>query len=104
MRLLVTGGAGFIGSNFVRHRLAAHPDDAVVVLDKLTYAGRRENLDGLPDERLEFVEGDISDRDAVASAINGCDAVVNFAAESHVDRSITSPGEFITTDVFGAFV
>ena len=104
MRLLVTGGAGFIGSNFVRHRLAAHPDDAVVVLDKLTYAGRRENLDGLPDERLEFVEGDISDRDAVASAINGCDAIVNFAAESHVDRSITSPGEFITTDVFGAFV
>jgi dTDP-glucose 4,6-dehydratase len=104
VRLLVTGGAGFIGSNYVRHRLAAQPDDAVVVLDKLTYAGRRENLDGLPDERLELVEGDISDRDAVASAIDGCDAVVNFAAESHVDRSITSPGEFITTDVFGAFV
>ena len=103
MRLLVTGGAGFIGSNYVRHRrLAANPDGAVV-LDKLTYAGRRENLDGLPDERLALVEGDISDRDAVASAINGCDAVVN-AAESHVDRSITSPGEFITTDVFGAFV
>ena len=104
MRLLVTGGAGFIGSNYVRHRLAAQPDDAVVVLDKLTYAGRRENLDGLPDERLELVEGDISDREAVASAIDGCDAVVNFAAESHVDRSITSPGEFITTDVFGVFV
>jgi dTDP-glucose 4,6-dehydratase len=104
MRLLVTGGAGFIGSNYVRHRLTGYPDDAVVVLDKLTYAGRRENLDGLPDERLEFAEGDISDRDAVASAINGCDAIVNFAAESHVDRSITSPGEFITTDVFGAFV
>jgi dTDP-glucose 4,6-dehydratase len=104
MRLLVPGGAGFIGSNYVRHRLGAHSDDAVVVLDKLTYAGRRENLDGLPDERLALVEGDISDRDAVASAINGCDAVVNFAAESHVDRSITSPGEFITTDVFGAFV
>ena len=104
MRLLVTGGAGFIDSNYVRHRLAAQPDDAVVVLDKLTYAGRRQNLDGLPDERLELVEGDISDRDAVASAIDGCDAVVNFAAESHVDRSITSPGEFITTDVFGAFV
>jgi dTDP-glucose 4,6-dehydratase len=104
VRLLVTGGAGFIGSNYVRHRLAAQPDDAVVVLDKLTYAGRRQNLDGLPDERLELVEGDISDRDAVASAIDGCDAVVNFAAESHVDRSITSPGEFITTDVFGAFV
>jgi dTDP-glucose 4,6-dehydratase len=104
MRLLVTGGAGFIGSNYVRHRLAAQPDDAVVVLDKLTYAGRRENLGGLPDDRLEFIEADISDREAVASAIEGCDAIVNFAAESHVDRSIESPGEFITTDVFGTFV
>ena len=104
MRLLVTGGAGFIGSNYVRHRLASHSDDAVVVLDKLTYAGRRENLGGLSEERLALVEADISDRDAVASAIDGCDAIVNFAAESHVDRSITSPGEFITTDVFGAFV
>jgi len=104
MRLLVTGGAGFIGSNYVRRRLATHPADTVVVLDKLTYAGRRENLEDLPEQRLEFAEGDISDRDAVASAIEGCDAVVNFAAESHVDRSIASPGEFITTDVFGAFV
>jgi dTDP-glucose 4,6-dehydratase len=104
VRLLVTGGAGFIGSNYVRHRLASHPDDAVVVLDKLTYAGRRENLGGLSEERLALVEADISDRDAVASAIDGCDAIVNFAAESHVDRSITSPGEFITTDVFGTFV
>jgi dTDP-glucose 4,6-dehydratase len=101
VRLLVTGGAGFIGSNYVRHRLDAHPDDTVVVLDKLTYAGRRENL---PEEGTELVEGDIADRDAVAAAIEGCDAVVNFAAETHVDRSIHSPGEFITTDVFGTFV
>ena len=104
MKLLVAGGAGFIGSNYVRRRLEAHADDAVVVLDKLTYAGRRENLQGLPGERLELVEGDIADRDTVAAALEGCDALVNFAAESHVDRSIHSPGEFITTDVFGTFV
>jgi dTDP-glucose 4,6-dehydratase len=104
VRLLVTGGAGFIGSNYVRRRLITHPEDTAVVLDKLTYAGRRENLGELEEGRLELVEADIADRDAVASAIEGCDAVVNFAAESHVDRSIESPGEFITTDVFGAFV
>jgi dTDP-glucose 4,6-dehydratase len=104
VKLLVAGGAGFIGSNFVRDRLELHPDDSVRVLDKLTYAGRRENLEGLPEDRLELVVADISDRDAVASAIEGCDAVVNFAAESHVDRSIHSPGEFITTDVFGTYV
>jgi dTDP-glucose 4,6-dehydratase len=104
MRLLVAGGAGFIGSNFARHRLAAEPGNSVVVLDKLTYAGRRENLDGLPAERFELIEGDIADRDIARSAIDGCDAVLNFAAESHVDRSIESPGEFITTDVYGSFV
>ena len=104
MRLLVPGGAGFIGANYVRRRLATHPDDSVVVLDKLTYAGRRENLRDAPEGGFELIEADIADRDAVRGAIEGCDAVVNFAAESHVDRSITSPGEFITTDVFGAFV
>jgi dTDP-glucose 4,6-dehydratase len=102
MRVLVTGGAGFIGSGYVRRRLEADPDGSVRVLDKLTYAGRRENLEGL--DRCELVEGDIADRDAVAATIEGCDAVVNFAAESHVDRSIHSPGEFIQTDVFGTFV
>jgi dTDP-glucose 4,6-dehydratase len=104
MRLLVAGGAGFIGSNYVHRRLDSHPDDTVRVLDKLTYAGRRENLDGLPEGRWELVEADIADRDAVAAAIDGCDAVVNFAAESHVDRSIEAPGEFITTDVYGTYV
>jgi dTDP-glucose 4,6-dehydratase len=74
------------------------------VYDKLTYAGRRENLEGLPDDRVELVVGDIADRDAVRAAMEGCDAVVNFAAESHVDRSIESPGEFIQTDVYGTFV
>jgi dTDP-glucose 4,6-dehydratase len=100
--VLVAGGAGFIGSAFVRLHLSTHPGDSVRVLDKLTYAGRRQNLDGV--EGVELVEGDIADRDAVAAALEGCDAIVNFAAESHVDRSIHSPGEFIMTDVFGAFV
>jgi len=104
VRLLVTGGAGFIGSAYVRHRLERHPGDSVRVLDKLTYAGRRENLSGIDSERLEFVEGDIADGATVAAAIEGCDAVVNFAAESHVDRSIASAGEFIGTDVYGTYV
>jgi dTDP-glucose 4,6-dehydratase len=104
LKLLVPGGAGFIGSNYVRRRLATHPGDSVVVLDKLTYAGRRENLAHVPEDRFELVEADIADRDTVRAAIEGCDAVVNFAAETHVDRSIASPGRFITTDVFGTFV
>ena len=101
MKLLVAGGAGFIGSAYVRHHLREHPADEVRVLDKLTYAGRRENLEGV--ERCELVVGDIADPDAVAAAVEGCDALVNFAAESHVDRSIEEPGEFIQTDVFGTF-
>jgi dTDP-glucose 4,6-dehydratase len=104
VRLLVAGGAGFIGSGFVHRRLARHPEDSVRVLDKLTYAGRRENLADLPGKRFELVVGDIRDRDAVVAAARGCDAVVNFAAESHVDRSIESPGDFIETDVYGTYV
>ncbi len=104
MRTLVTGGAGFIGSTYVRRHLAEHPENEVVVLDKLTYAGRRENLDRADQDRLTFIEGDIVDGDAVATAIEGCQALVNFAAESHVDRSIESPGAFIQTDVYGTYV
>ncbi len=103
-RVLVTGGAGFIGSNFAHHVLRRFPGAHVVVLDALTYAGRRENLDGLSPERLTFMHGDIRDPAAVALAMDGCDLVVNFAAESHVDRSIESPGEFIQTDIHGVFV
>jgi dTDP-glucose 4,6-dehydratase len=104
VNVLVTGGAGFIGSAYVRHRLETHPDNSVRVLDKLTYAGRRENLQDLDPARLEFVAADIVDSDAVKAALDGCDAIVNFAAETHVDRSITAPGEFIQTDVFGTYV
>jgi dTDP-glucose 4,6-dehydratase len=103
MRLLIAGGAGFIGSNYARRRVETHPGDSVRVFDKLTYAGRRENLEGLGDA-VELVVGDICEREAAREAVEGCDAIVNFAAESHVDRSIHSPGEFITTDVYGTFV
>ena len=103
MTVLVCGGAGFIGSAYVRLRLDRHPGETVRVLDKLTYAGRWENLDGADSERLQLVEGDVADRDAVAAAIEGADAIVNFAAESHVDRSLEAPGEFIQTDVYGTF-
>jgi dTDP-glucose 4,6-dehydratase len=103
-RLLVTGGAGFIGSHFVHHWLRQNPGSHVVVLDALTYAGRRENLDGLPAGALTFRHGDIRDAEAVAQAMSGCQAVINFAAESHVDRSIEAPGEFIQTDIYGVFV
>jgi dTDP-glucose 4,6-dehydratase len=99
MKLLVCGGAGFIGSNFVRLRVADEGDD-VTVLDKLTYAGRRENLEGL-DVRL--VVGGIEDPAAVADAIEGCGAIVNFAAETHVDRSITEPDAFVTTHALGTY-
>jgi len=103
--LLVTGGAGFIGSQFVRVTLERHPDYQITVLDKLTYAGNRANLravEGHPG--LRFIQGDICDPAAVAEAIQGCDWLVNFAAETHVDRSIVTPDAFIKTDVEGTFV
>ena len=103
MRLLVTGAAGFIGSTFVRIALDARPGDRIVVLDKLTYAGRRENLAGVED-RIDFREGAIEDRGAVREAMEGCDAVVNFAAESHVDRSIAGEEGFAITHVIGTTV
>jgi dTDP-glucose 4,6-dehydratase len=99
MRVLVTGGAGFIGSHFAK-RLAAAGDE-VVVLDKLTYSGNRANLEGTD---VELVVGDICDAETVAEAAAGCDAVVNFAAETHVDRSIIGAAEFIETDVHGTYV
>ena len=102
MKTLITGGAGFIGCNFVRHMLKAHPQDQVVVLDKLTYAGRLENLEEVRD-KIIFIKGDICDKAVVKDAMDGCDTVVNFAAESHVDRSITSPEDFVNTDVIGVF-
>jgi dTDP-glucose 4,6-dehydratase len=104
VRLLVTGGAGFIGSNFIRHVLATHPDDTVINLDKLTYAGNLQNLvDVARDPRYTFVRGDICDGALVREVMRGVDAVVNMAAATHVDRSLLEPDEFLRTDVFGVF-
>ena len=103
--VLVTGGAGFIGSNYVRHALAAHPDWRVTTLDKLTYAGRLENLHDVMDHpRHAFVRGDIADAGVARPLVAQSDLVVHFAAETHVDRSIQEAGDFIRTDVFGTFV
>ena len=102
MKILVTGGAGFIGSNFVRYMLKEHPDYKIVVLDKLTYAGRKENLADVWD-RIVFLKGDITVREDVAEAARDCDCVVNFAAETHVDRSILMAGTFVLTDVLGVY-
>jgi dTDP-glucose 4,6-dehydratase len=105
VEVLVTGGAGFIGSNFVRHALAGHPDWHVTTLDKLTYAGRLENLhDVIDNPRHTFVRGDVADAAVAAPLVEQSHIVVHFAAETHVDRSIQNAGEFITTDVFGTFV
>ncbi len=108
-KVLVTGGAGFIGSQFVRLMRSERPDVAVVVLDKLTYAGRLENLAQFKnDMQFRFVQGDICNAKEVADAMNGCDTVVNFAAETHVDRSLMSgdelAGAFVQTDVYGVYI
>src|SRR5689334_15851634 len=103
--VLVTGGAGFIGSNFVRYAIAHHPDWQVTTLDKMTYAGRLENLREVMDNpRHRFVKGDIADADVAGPLVAESDYVINFAAETHVDRSIKHAGDFITTDVYGTFV
>jgi len=105
VNVLVTGGAGFIGSNFVRYALRTHPDWHVTTLDKLTYAGRRENLhDVMDDPRHTFVHGDIADAGVSAPLVEQSAIVVHFAAETHVDRSIMAAGDFIRTDVEGTFV
>jgi len=102
--LLVTGGAGFIGTNFVYYMLEKYQGMTVINLDKLTYAGNRENLEALKDNPAhEFVQGDICDRDLVKRLVQRADAIVNFAAETHVDRSILDAGDFIKTDVEGTF-
>lgn len=105
MKYFVTGGAGFIGSNFIRYMLQKHEDCQIVNFDLLTYAGNLENLTDLEsDERYEFIKGDICEYDQVKPAMEGCDMVVHFAAESHVDRSITGPGIFVRTNVIGTQV
>jgi dTDP-glucose 4,6-dehydratase len=105
VEVLVTGGAGFIGSNFVRYAIGAHPDWRITTLDKLTYAGRRENLhDVMAHDRHTFVHGDIADAAVSGPLVEASNVVVHFAAETHVDRSIMAAGEFIKTDVEGTFV
>ncbi|GAA2086353.1 dTDP-glucose 4,6-dehydratase [Aeromicrobium tamlense] len=101
-RLMVTGGAGFIGSNFVRH-VVEHSDDHVTVLDKLTYAGSRESLAGLPEDRVRLVVGDVADAELVHSLVTDADAVVHFAAESHNDNSLVGPRPFLDTNIVGTY-
>jgi dTDP-glucose 4,6-dehydratase len=102
-KIMVTGGAGFIGSNFIRYVHAHYPEIELLNYDKLTYAGNLENLAGI-EGHYSFIQGDIQDAARVDAAMGGVDAVVNFAAETHVDRSIYDPGDFILTDVYGVFV
>lgn len=102
-RIMVTGGAGFIGSAFVRNMLEKHPDWHIVNFDKMTYAGNKDNVKDVDPARHTFVQGDIADKEAVRSALEGCDALVNFAADSHVDRSIMGATNFIDTNVTGVY-
>ena len=105
MKVFVTGGAGFIGSNFIRHVLGLVKAYSIVNYDKLTYAGNLANLDSVAENpNYRFVRGDICDAAAVEEAMRGCEAVVHFAAESHVDRSIYDPAPAIETNVKGTFV
>jgi len=104
MKIAVTGGAGFIGSHFIKYILGKYPGYRVLNIDKLTYAGNPENLDEVKNNQdYSFVKEDICDRKEIEKAVEGCDVIVNFAAESHVDRSIDEPEVFLKTDVFGTF-
>ena len=104
-QLLITGGAGFIGSNFIRHILNKYDDYHIVNLDKLTYCGNLDNLKDIEkDKRYKFVKGDIADQKVVEKTMKDCDMVVHFAAETHVDRSIKDAASFIRTNVFGTHV
>lgn len=105
MKLLITGGAGFIGAHFIRYWLENHSEDEVVNLDKLTYAGHLENLDDVKDNpRYQFIKGDIADPEVVRHAMQGVNTVVHFAAETHVDRSVSGPAAFVQTNVVGTLV
>ena len=102
-KIVVTGGAGFIGSAFIRHQLKTYPEIHVVNFDKLTYAGNLDNVKECDPGRYTFVQGDIADRGAIQSAMEGCDAIVNFAADTHVDRSIMGATDFISTNCTGVY-
>ena len=105
MRILVTGGAGFIGSNFIKHMLNKYRGYRIINFDKLTYAGNLKNLADISDNKnYTFIKGDICDKNAVKKAMKGCNAVVNFAAETHVDRAILDAGSFVKTDVYGTYI
>ncbi|EKD90092.1 MAG: dTDP-glucose 4,6-dehydratase, partial [uncultured bacterium] len=105
MKLLITGGAGFIGSNFIHYWLKSHPQDRIVNLDALTYAGHPESLKDIEtNPNYQFIKGDIADGNTVEQAMDGIDVVVHFAAESHVDRSIIDPLQFVRTNVLGTAV
>jgi dTDP-glucose 4,6-dehydratase len=103
MKILVTGGAGFIGSNFVHYIYRERPDWHITVIDKLTYAGNKANIEGLDPERFNFIEADICDADAINDAVKNCDAVIHFAAESHNDNSLHSPWPFVNTNIIGTY-
>ena len=102
-RIVVTGGAGFIGSAFIRYQLRTYPDVHIVNFDKLTYAGNLENVEDCDPNRHTFIKADIADANSIGSAMQGCDAIVNFAADTHVDRSIMGATDFIATNVTGVY-